>query len=187
MIESSKEAEKKALKQRQAIYASLTRNRNHGISITNEEQNSRNEAPSDTNTPSEHNTQDTQVNDDAKKKKARGPTRMAKLKGKEPVEVDLNVHSQIVDGSSITLSSYIGTVAREHVPVTLQSWKQLDDQTKDMLWSSLLSRSKRFRDIRLGQQIRHTIGRRGYARLQEIMVRFCFLNIYILILKVVFE
>ena len=138
VFKSSKKAEKRALKQQQAIYASLTRNRNRGISITNEEQNYRNEAPSDTNTPSENNTQDTQVNDDAKKKKARGPTRMAKLKGKEPVEVDLNVHGQIVDGSLITLSSYIKTVAREHVPVTLQSWKQLDDQMKDMLWSSLL-------------------------------------------------
>ncbi|TXG73076.1 hypothetical protein EZV62_001655 [Acer yangbiense] len=35
--------------------------------------------------------------------------------------------------------------------------------------SAFESRSKRFRDIRLGQQIRHTTGRRGYARLQEIM------------------
>ncbi|KAK1552841.1 hypothetical protein Q3G72_024259 [Acer saccharum] len=63
---------------------------------------------------------------------------MAKLKGKEPVDVDLNMHGQAVDGSSITLSSYIGTLAREHVPVTLESWKQLDNQKKDIMWSSLL-------------------------------------------------
>ncbi|TXG60323.1 hypothetical protein EZV62_014897 [Acer yangbiense] len=64
---------------------------------------------------------------------------MAKLKGKEPIDVDLNMHGQAVDGSSITLSSYIGTFAREHVPVTLESWKQLDDQKKDIMWSSLLN------------------------------------------------
>ena len=63
---------------------------------------------------------------------------MALLKGKKTIEVDFNVLGQIVDGSSISLASYIGTIAREHVLITLKSWNQLEDSKKDMLWSSLL-------------------------------------------------
>ncbi|KAL5834197.1 hypothetical protein ACOSQ4_013694 [Xanthoceras sorbifolium] len=41
MAESSKKAAKRALKQRQAIYASITRSRNRGIVITNKDSSSR--------------------------------------------------------------------------------------------------------------------------------------------------
>ncbi|KAL5776265.1 hypothetical protein ACOSP7_009191 [Xanthoceras sorbifolium] len=51
---------------------------------------------------------------------------------------DFNLHDQTIDGSSITLASYIGILAREHVPITLESWKKVDEQKKDMIWSSLL-------------------------------------------------
>lgn len=129
-FQNSKKVAKRLLKQRQAIYASLARKRNRGISIS--EQNPMIEDENDINS------QNDQAND--KKSKQRGPTRMANLKGKEPIEVDLNVHGQTIDVTSITLSSYIGTVVREHVPVTLSSWKEVDDQTKEMLWSAILVR-----------------------------------------------
>ncbi|KAL5752654.1 hypothetical protein ACOSQ2_023161 [Xanthoceras sorbifolium] len=75
---------------------------------------------------------------------------MIKLKVNKPVEVDFNLHGQTIDGSSITLASYIGIL-------------------KDMIWSSLLERSKNFRAMRLRQKTQHTTRRMGYARLHHII------------------
>ncbi|KAL5736896.1 hypothetical protein ACOSQ2_031684 [Xanthoceras sorbifolium] len=63
---------------------------------------------------------------------------MVKLKANQPIEVNLNLHGQTINDSSITLASYIGTLAREHVSITLESWKKVDEQKRDMMWSSLL-------------------------------------------------
>ncbi|KAL5733871.1 hypothetical protein ACOSP7_031732 [Xanthoceras sorbifolium] len=134
---SSKKAAKRALKQRQAIYASITRSRNRGIVITNEDSSSKSVNPNTQDTP---NTQVTQESNCETKNKTRGVTRMVKLKFNQPVEVDFNLHGQTIDGSSITLASYIGILAREHIPITLESWKKVDEQKKDMIWSSLLVR-----------------------------------------------
>ncbi|KAL5756112.1 hypothetical protein ACOSQ2_020858 [Xanthoceras sorbifolium] len=49
MVEFSMKAEKKALKQHQAIYVSITRSRNRRIAITNENSSSRNEHSNHTN------------------------------------------------------------------------------------------------------------------------------------------
>ncbi|KAL5761457.1 hypothetical protein ACOSP7_017721 [Xanthoceras sorbifolium] len=57
MAESSKKAAKRALKQRQAIYASITRSKNRGIVITNKDSSSRSVNPNTQDTP---NTQVTQ-------------------------------------------------------------------------------------------------------------------------------
>ncbi|KAL5742079.1 hypothetical protein ACOSP7_028811 [Xanthoceras sorbifolium] len=135
MAESSKKAAKRALKQCQAIYASITRSRNREIVITNEYSSSRSVYPNTQDTP---NTQVTQESNSETKKKTRGVTRMVTLKINQPVEVDFNLHGQTIDGSSITLTSYIGIFAREHVPITLESWKKVDKQKKDMILSSLL-------------------------------------------------
>ncbi|KAL5766293.1 hypothetical protein ACOSP7_016910 [Xanthoceras sorbifolium] len=62
------------------------------------------------------------------------------LKVNQPVKVDFNLHGQTIDSSSITLALHIGILAREHVPITLESWKKVDEQKKDMIWSSLLVR-----------------------------------------------
>ncbi|KAL5856984.1 hypothetical protein ACOSQ3_004442 [Xanthoceras sorbifolium] len=94
---------------------------------------------------------------------------MVKLKVNQPVEVDFNLHGQTIDGSSITLASYIGILVREHVPITLESWKKVDEQKKYMIWSSLLERSKNFLAMRLSQKTHHTTGRMSYARLHYIM------------------
>ncbi|KAL5849788.1 hypothetical protein ACOSQ4_007801 [Xanthoceras sorbifolium] len=94
---------------------------------------------------------------------------MVKLKVNQPVEVDFNLHGQTIDGSSITLASYIEILAREHVPITLESWKKANEQKKDMIWSSLLESSKNFRAMRLSQKTQHTTGRMAYARLHHIM------------------
>ncbi|KAL5787348.1 hypothetical protein ACOSP7_004297 [Xanthoceras sorbifolium] len=92
------------------------------------------------NTQDTPNTQVTQESNSETKKKTRGVTRMVKLKVNQPVEVDFNLHGQTIDGSSITLASYIGILVREHVPITLESWKKVDEQKKYMIWSSLLTK-----------------------------------------------
>ncbi|KAL5752346.1 hypothetical protein ACOSQ2_022853 [Xanthoceras sorbifolium] len=109
MAESSKKAAKRALKQRQAIYASITRSRNRGIIIINEDSSSRSVYPNTQDTP---NTQVTQERNSETKQKTPGVTRMVKLKVNQPVEVDFNLHGQTIYGSSITLASYIGILAR---------------------------------------------------------------------------
>ncbi|KAL5826090.1 hypothetical protein ACOSQ4_017887 [Xanthoceras sorbifolium] len=87
MAKSSKKAAKRALKQRQAIYASITRSRNRGIVITNKDSSSRSVNPNTQDTP---NTQVTQESNCETKKKTRGVTRMkneAKEKGKDPEKI----------------------------------------------------------------------------------------------------
>ncbi|KAL5832669.1 hypothetical protein ACOSQ3_016343 [Xanthoceras sorbifolium] len=69
------------------------------------------------------------------------------LKINQPVEVDFNLHGQTIDGSSITLASYIGIFTREHVPITPESWKKVDKQKKDMMWPSFLVRCLIFFNI----------------------------------------
>ncbi|KAL5820491.1 hypothetical protein ACOSQ3_022373 [Xanthoceras sorbifolium] len=96
---------------------------------------------------------------------------MVKLKVNQPVEVDFNLHGQTIDGSSITLASYVGILVREHVSITLESWKKVDEQKKDMIWSSRLERSKNFRAMRLSQKTQHTTGRMGYVRLHHILLK----------------
>ncbi|KAL5826000.1 hypothetical protein ACOSQ3_017836 [Xanthoceras sorbifolium] len=139
MAEFLKKAAKRALKQRQTIYASITRSKNRGIVITNEDSSSRSVYPNTQDTP---NTQVIQESNSETKKKTRGVTRMVKLKVNQPVEVDFNLHGQTIDGSSITLASYIGILTREHVPITLESWKKVNEQKKYMIWSSLLQHLK---------------------------------------------
>ncbi|XP_024005008.1 uncharacterized protein LOC112082141 [Eutrema salsugineum] len=53
-----------------------------------------------------------------KKRRTRGPTRMR----------------------SITLSSFLGPLVREHVPVLLDDWRRLDDKTKDTMWEEIQGR-----------------------------------------------
>ncbi|KAL5757796.1 hypothetical protein ACOSP7_020407 [Xanthoceras sorbifolium] len=72
---------------------------------------------------------------------------MVKLKVNQPVEVDFNLHGQTIDGSSITLASYIEILVKEHVPITLESWKKVNEQKKDTMWSSLLIRFLLFFNI----------------------------------------
>ncbi|KAL5821364.1 hypothetical protein ACOSQ3_023246 [Xanthoceras sorbifolium] len=87
MVESLKNAAKRALKQRQAIHASITRSRNRGIVIINEDSSYRSVYLNTQNTP---NTQVIQESNSETKKKTRGVTHMIKLKVNKPVEDEIN-------------------------------------------------------------------------------------------------
>ncbi|CAE5959401.1 unnamed protein product [Arabidopsis arenosa] len=75
-------------------------------------------------------------------KKRRGPTKMRKV-AKDPqdrVEVSFTELGEHVGPGSVTLSSFVGAIVREHVPVTLDDWRKLDSQTKDTLWEEIQGR-----------------------------------------------
>ena len=42
-----------------------------------------------------------------------------------------------VGRGSVTLSSFLGPLVREHVPVLLDDWRHLEEKTKDALWEEI--------------------------------------------------
>lgn len=72
-------------------------------------------------------------------KRTRGLTKMRKV-AKDPlakVEVEFTSLGEHAGSGSVTLSSFLGPLVREHVPVLLDDWRKLDDQTKDTLWEEI--------------------------------------------------
>lgn len=72
-------------------------------------------------------------------KKIRGPTKMKDI----AVQPGSLVHVEFTDKGepcgpgSVSLSSYLGPLVREHVPVTLNDWRKLGDDIKVILWKSI--------------------------------------------------
>lgn len=79
------------------------------------------------------------TDDVVKEKKRRGPTKMRKVaeNPQEKVEVTFNECRDHVGPGSVTLSSFLGPLVREHVPVTLTNWKKLDALTRDTMWEEI--------------------------------------------------
>src|SRR4051812_10696066 len=72
-------------------------------------------------------------------KKMRGPARMKDI-GIDPgnrVHVDFNEKGQPCGTGSVKLSSYLGPLVREHVPVTLENWHLLNEKIKVVLCKSI--------------------------------------------------
>jgi len=55
----------------------------------------------------------------------------------DKVDVEFTALGEPVGKGSVTLSSFLGPLVREHVPVLLDDWRKLDDQTKDRLWEEI--------------------------------------------------
>ncbi|CAA7042281.1 unnamed protein product [Microthlaspi erraticum] len=75
-------------------------------------------------------------------KRKRGLTKMRKV-AKDPlakVEVEFTSLGEHARSGSVTLSSFLDPLVREHVPVLLDDWRQLDDVTKDTLWEEIQGR-----------------------------------------------
>lgn len=73
------------------------------------------------------------------RKRKRGPTKMKDL-AKDPstrVHVDFNIMGEAYGSGSVKLSSYLGPLVREHVPVTLEGWKNISEEVKTVLWKSV--------------------------------------------------
>ncbi|KAF8115511.1 hypothetical protein N665_0026s0054 [Sinapis alba] len=90
------------------------------------------------NTPSETQTQQS----DNQVKKTRGPTKMRKVAKhiEDKVEVEFNALGEHVGRGSVTLSSFLGPLVREHVSVLLDDWRHLEEKTKDALWEEIQGR-----------------------------------------------
>ncbi|XP_020879181.1 uncharacterized protein LOC110227818 [Arabidopsis lyrata subsp. lyrata] len=77
-----------------------------------------------------------------KRKKHRGPTKMKNI-AKDPTvreKVDYNLMGDPYGPGSVKLSSYVGTLVREHVPVTIENWKHVGQDIKTVLWKSVQAR-----------------------------------------------
>ena len=74
-----------------------------------------------------------------KRKRHRGPTKMKDL-AKDPTlreRVDYNLLGDPYGPGSVKLSSYAGTLVREHVPVIIENWKKVGEDIKTVLWKSV--------------------------------------------------
>lgn len=70
------------------------------------------------------------------KKKKRGPAKIdvvASIDGKR-MDVLFNEIGQAVGDNSIKLSSYIGSLVKQMVPITLNSWHEADEDLRKRLW-----------------------------------------------------
>lgn len=86
----------------------------------------------------EHSTVPEPVESSSRKRK-RGPTMMKDI-AKDPnsrVHVDFTFMGEPYGPGSVKLSSYLGPLVREHIPVTLESWKKLTEDVKTVLWKSV--------------------------------------------------
>ncbi|XP_020875735.1 uncharacterized protein LOC110226975 [Arabidopsis lyrata subsp. lyrata] len=74
-----------------------------------------------------------------KRKKQRGPTKMKHI-AKDPNEkqhVDFTDMGEHCGPGSVLLSSYLGPLVREHVPVIIDTWKKVGEDIKTVLWKSI--------------------------------------------------
>ena len=76
---------------------------------------------------------------DTKKRKTRWPTKMNKVakNHEEKVAVEFTRLGEHVGKGSVTLSSFLGPLVREHVPYTLTDWRYLNDETRYTLWEEI--------------------------------------------------
>ena len=77
--------------------------------------------------------------DEVKEKNRSGPTKMRRVaeNPNEKVAVTFTDFGDHVGPGSVTLSSFLGPLVREHVPVTLSDWRKLDAATKATMWKEI--------------------------------------------------
>jgi len=77
--------------------------------------------------------------DEVKNKNKRGPTKMRRVaeNPNEKIMVIFNNFGDHIGPGSVTLSSFLGPLVREHVPVTLADWRNLDAATKATVWEEI--------------------------------------------------
>lgn len=74
-----------------------------------------------------------------KRKRSRGLTKMKDI-AMEPgskIHVEFTSRGEPCGNGSVSLSSYLGPLVREHVPVTLHDWRKLGDDKKIVIWKSI--------------------------------------------------
>lgn len=127
--QSSKQAIKRAKKERRAIVAALRDELEYLEDIEFSE--------SDTDSNSESDSDATTALSPHMKKKTRGPAKIdfvAPIDGKR-IEVIFNEYGQPICRNSNRLSSFIGCLVRQMVPLTLDSWHRVGSDLRERLWT----------------------------------------------------
>ena len=77
--------------------------------------------------------------DEVKEKNKRGPTKICRMaeNPNEKVAVTFTDFGDHAGPGSVTLSSFLGPLVREHVLVTPFDWKKLDAVTKETMWEEI--------------------------------------------------
>ena len=78
-------------------------------------------------------------NSKPKSRRGRGPTRLSRV-AKNPedkIDIEFNTLGEHIGDGSVLLSSFLGILVREHVPVLLEDWRQLDELTRDTMWEEI--------------------------------------------------
>ncbi|KAL0758538.1 hypothetical protein Bca101_074688 [Brassica carinata] len=80
--------------------------------------------------------------DEVKEKNKRGPIKMRRVaeNPNEKIMVTFNDFGDHIGPGSVTLSSFLCPLVREHVPVTLADWRNLDAATKATMWEEIQGR-----------------------------------------------
>ena len=73
------------------------------------------------------------------KKKKRGPTKLSKVialtvEHKKKNHLELNEKNRPKGPTAKPFSSYLGTVARNRVDITINEWKHVNDDVKQQCW-----------------------------------------------------
>lgn len=72
-------------------------------------------------------------------RRQRGPTKMKHI-AKDPntrEKVDFTNMGEPYGPGSVMLSSYVGPLVREHVPVTIEDWRKVGEDIRTVLWKSV--------------------------------------------------
>ncbi|KAK9193215.1 hypothetical protein WN944_003912 [Citrus x changshan-huyou] len=78
-----------------------------------------------------------------KSKNKRGHTKLKNIAvDGDKVEVIFNSKGQPIGEGSISLSSFLGPLVREHVPYTISDWRKLPLNLKEVLWECIKKRYK---------------------------------------------
>lgn len=73
------------------------------------------------------------------RKRQRGPTKMKDI-AKDPntrVRVDFTHMGEACGPGSVKLSSYVGSLVREHVPIIIDDWRKVSNDLRTVLWKSV--------------------------------------------------
>lgn len=89
----------------------------------------------------EGSTSQTTSTSNSEGKRKRGPTEMnqiqiKKRKGKM-IKVLFNSKGEASGQAGKQLASYTGVVARTFIPITINSWSDVDDQLKEKVWTEI--------------------------------------------------
>ncbi|RXI07979.1 hypothetical protein DVH24_014545 [Malus domestica] len=104
-------------------------------------------------------------------KKPRGATQLQELvRGRsdgDQLEVGYNSKGQPCGLAGAKLASFIGVMARNTVPITIPTWKEVESSYKKKIWDMVQKIHEEQSRRQAKHKYPHRLSRKGYARLEE--------------------